>query len=133
MRLASLLVVGALIGLAPVDAFAQKKQRDLITAEEIEKGGWKDRDLLSTIRGLRAHFLELPKGVRSISGGGNQYPLLVVIDGARQGQEILEQTLATDVKEIRYLEPSRAQNEFGINANGGAIVIKTVAGRKKEK
>jgi hypothetical protein len=132
MRLASLLVVGALIGLAPVDAFAQKKQRDVITAEEIEKGGWKDRDLLSTIRGLRAHFLELPKGVRSM-GGGAQYPLLVVIDGRRQGQEILEQTLATDVKEIRYLDPARSQNEYGINANGGAVVIKTFEGKKKEK
>src|SRR5687767_2427349 len=132
MRLATLLVVGTLIGLAPVDAFAQKKQRDLITAEEIEKAGWKDRDLLVTIRALRPHFLELPKGVRSL-GGGAQYPLLVVLDGSRQGQEVLEQILATDVKEIRYLDPSRSQNEYGINANGGAIVIKTFAGKKKEK
>ena len=40
---------------------------------------------------------------------------------------------AIDAKEVRYLDPTKSQNEFGINANSGAIVVKTMNAKDKEK
>src|SRR5687768_17236199 len=105
MRLAlALMVAGGLVFMAPSEAAAQKKQRDVITVQEIEKSGQKDQDLFAVIRALRPHFLEGPRGVRSL-GGGAIYPVLVVVDGKRDSPEVLAQIMAKDVKEVRYLEP----------------------------
>jgi hypothetical protein len=32
--------------------------------------------------------------------------------------------MASSVEDVRYLDPSQSENEYGITANGGAIVIK---------
>jgi hypothetical protein len=116
----------------PDTAFAQKKSRDLITQEEIEKSGQKDQDIIAAIRSLRPHFLEGPRGTRTL-GSGMIYPLVVVVDGRRQtGLDDLVTMMAKDVKEVRYLDPTRSQNEFGVNANGGAIVVKTISAKDKK-
>lgn len=132
MRLALVVAAaGALLALQPSESLAQKKQRDVITNEEIAKSAQKDGDLLTAIKALRPNFLEPPKGLRTL-GGGMQYPLLVVVDGRRGDSEALVQLKAIEAKEVRYLEPSRAQNEFGITANGGAIVVKLMNAKEKE-
>ena len=115
------------------DAAAQKKkQRDVITQEEIKDGGQLDRDLGSAIRSLRPHFLAPPRGVRTM-GAGMIYPLVLYVDGIRQpGIDALVSILAKDVREVRYLEPSQSSNAYGITANGGAIVVKTLTAREKE-
>ena len=52
-------------------------------------------------------------------------PIAVYVDKVRQpDSEIMLQIKANAVSEVRYLDPNRSQNEFGITANGGAIVIK---------
>jgi hypothetical protein len=133
MRLGlALLFAGAVLAATPSDAFAQKKQRDVITAEEIEKSGQKDLDLLSAIKALRPHFLEMPRGNRTM---GNSYffPITVVVDGRRGDAEALSQLRAIDVKEVRYLDANKSQNEYGANANSGAIVVKMMRVDKKEK
>jgi len=108
---------------APV-AVAQKKQRDMITRAEILSSGQQDQDLLAAIKALRPHFLQAPRGTRSL-GGSFTSSLAVYIDRSRQpGIDILPQILASTVEEVRYLEPNRSQGEFGITANGGAIVVK---------
>jgi hypothetical protein len=133
MRLGfALLFAGAVLAATPAQAFAQKKQRDVITREEIEKSSQKDLDLFTAIKAIRPSFLEPPRGSRSL-GGGAMNPLLVVIDGRRDGPETLAQIRAADVKEVRYLDPTRSQNEYGITANSGAIVVKLLASEKKEK
>ena len=133
MRLGiALLTVGALIAVNPSDAFAQKKSRDVITNEEIAASGQRDLDMLQAIKALRPHFLDMPRGTRSL-GGGAMSPILVVVDGRRGEAEALEQLRAIEAKEIRYLEPSKSQNEFGINANGGAIVVKLMSAKDIEK
>jgi hypothetical protein len=133
MRFGSaLLVVGALIAATPADAFAQKKQRDVITNEEIAASGQRDLDLLQAVKALRPHFLEMPRGQRSL-GGGAIYPILIVIDGRRGEEDGLTNVRAIDAKEVRYLDPSKSQNEFGINANSGAIVVKLMSAKDKEK
>lgn len=133
MRLGlALLFAGAVLAATPTDAFAQKKQRDVITAEEIEKSGQKDLDLLSAIKALRPHFLEMPRGNRTM---GNSYffPITVVVDGRRGDADALTTIRALDVKEVRYLDANKSQNEYGANANSGAIVVKMLASAKKEK
>lgn len=133
MRLGlALLFAGAVLAATPTQAFAQKKQRDLITREEIEKSSQKDLDLFTAIKAIRPQFLEPPRGARSM-GGGAMNPILVVIDGRRDSPEVLAQIRAADVKEVRYLDPARSQNEYGITANSGAIVVKLLASEKKEK
>lgn len=133
MRLGSaLLVVGALIAVTPTDVFAQKKQRDVITNEEIAASGQRDLDLLQAIKALRPHFFEGPRGARSL-GGGAIMPVMVVVDGRRGEQDALSQLRAIDAKEVRYLDPTRSQNEYGISANSGAIVVKTLSAKDKEK
>ena len=115
------------------DAAAQKKkQRDVITQEEIKDGGQLDRDLGSAIRSLRPHFLAPPRGVRTM-GAGMIYPLVLYVDGIRQPDiDALVSVMAKDVREVRYLEPSQSSNAYGITANGGAIVVKTLTAREKE-
>ncbi len=128
MRMETLVVMtmGSLLALTPDDLSAQKKQRDKITRQEIESSSQRDRDLLTAIRALRPHFLEGPRGVRTL-GGGMQNPTLVVVNGRREtGADALFRIMASYVEEVRYLDPARAQNEYGVNANGGAIVVKLI-------
>ena len=124
--LSFLAVAAALLAAAPADADAQKKSRDKLTQDEITKSALKDGDLLAAIRGLKPHFLERPRGVRTI-GGGMQYPLVVYVDGIKaSGPDVLDAIRADEVLEVKYLDPSRSQNEYGITANGGALQVKLI-------
>lgn len=124
------LCAAGLMLVVPGDASAQKKSRDVITQEEIEKSGQAEADLFVAIRNLRPHFLEAPRGVRTM-GSGMIYPLVVYVNNIKQsGTDALSLIMAKDVKEVRYLDPSRSQGEYGVNANGGAIVVKTLSAKK---
>ncbi len=115
----------AVLAAAPVAAGAQKKQRDVITRDEILKSSQADGDLYTAIKVLRPHMVEMPRGQRSL-GGSFTRPIAVYVDKVRQtGMDAIEAMRADAVAEVRYLDPSRSQNEYGITANGGAIVIKT--------
>ncbi|HEX7937802.1 MAG TPA: hypothetical protein VF483_02350 [Gemmatimonadaceae bacterium] len=123
VRLAALLFVAG-IAVAPNHARAQKKTRDVITREEILKSAQANGDLMTAIKALRPHFLEAPRGTRSIGGSG-MAPIAIYVDKIRQPDgDVLSQMMANSVAEVRYLDPSRSQNEYGITANGGAIVIR---------
>lgn len=115
----------ALIAAAPSTACAQKQQRDLISREELVKVTQDNEsmDLFTAIQRLRPRFLEAPRGLRSF-GGGTIYPIVVSIDGRKTDPQMLQTLRALEVEEVRYLDPSRSQNEFGVTANSGAIVIK---------
>ena len=130
--LSAVMLAAGLAIAAPGDGLAQKKSRDVITQEEIEKSGQKDQDLIAAIRSLRPHFLEGPRGVRTM-GSGMIYPVVVVVDGRKvTGLDDLVTILAKDVKEVRYLDPNRSQNEYGATANGGAIVVKLLGAKDKK-
>lgn len=131
MRLSgvALLVTGTVLAIAPSRSLAQKKQRDLITREEILKSSQADQDLYMAIKALRPRFLEMPRGTRSLGGTGTA-GLAVYMDKLRQtGVDALRQIMANTVEEVRYLDPARSQNEYGVTANGGAIVIKLYKGK----
>jgi hypothetical protein len=129
-KLLVFLALAAIVA-APSVASAQKRQRDLITDKEIAASAQKDLDALAAIRALRPQFLEPPRGVRSL-GNGVQGMLLVYVDGIRQsGTDALVSIQASDVRDIKYLDPNQSQNEFGISANGGAIIVRMQKAPKK--
>ena len=130
LAVAALALASSGFGLVPADAVAQKRDRDKITREEILNSSQKEGDLLQVIRGLRPHFVAAPRGVRSM-GGGRAAPTALYINGNKMGDlSMLKQILATDVFEVRYMDPSKAENEFGIGHSGGAVLVTLVKGIK---
>jgi hypothetical protein len=128
-----LAAVGLLAALAAPASAQQKKQRDLITREELLSTGQENRDLFEAIRNLRPHFLQAPRGVRSL-GNAAPPPKLLVIGTARQpGLDGLRSIPASTVQEVRYFEPSKAEGEYGPAGGSGAIVIKLYDPTKVKK
>ena len=126
--LTALTLAGGMLMFAPAQAHAQKKERDLISREEIANSANKELDIYEVIRGLRPHFLEKPRGVRTIQGGGAKQAV-VYIDGVRANElNDLKQISATTVDEVRYMEPAKAEGEYGAQAAGGAIVVDATSG-----
>ena len=81
--------------------------------------------MFAAIKVLRPHFLEMPRGIRSMGGTYGTAPLAVYVDKIRQpGTDALALMPANSVEEVKYLDPNRSQNEFGITANGGAIIVR---------
>ena len=124
-RIVLALIVG-IISFVPASVSAQKRQRDRITREEIENSPHKSLDAFQLIRNLRPHFLEPPKGVRSLGGSNAPYtPIALYVDGRRDtGIDALRTMDPLTFEEIRYLDPTRAENEFGTSAANGAVVVK---------
>ena len=123
----AMLIAGAIM-LAPPDLSAQKKQRDLITREELQGSGQRDQDAFSAIRSLRPHFVAAPRGNRTM-GGTAAAALVVYLDGMKSDLQALRTMSASDVVEVKYLEPAKAEEEYGITHSGGAIMVKTSRAR----
>ncbi len=119
--------LGSMLAMSSLDsAQAQKKQRDLITREEILNSAKKNDDIYQAVRSLRPHFLAPPRGARTF-GAAPAQEAVVYMDGNRWGElNGLKTIMALDVEEVRYLDPAKAQDQFGISANGGAILLTLV-------
>lgn len=134
VRPLQLLIAGALL-LGPAAVQAQekpkiKKEHDVISREELETSAQKDQDLYSAIRSLRPHFLLPPRGVRTMAAAPPA-PVAVYIDGNRQGDMgQLQLIQASLVQEVRYLDPPKAQDQFGMSVSGGAILVTMYKGIK---
>lgn len=125
-----LLAAAGLVLVAPLPAAAQKRQRDRITRQEILESAHRSYDLFQVVRSLRPRFLEPPPGVRSFGNSNAPHtPLAVYVDGKRDiGVEALKLIDPQRVEEVRYLEPDRANAEYGPVAANGAIVVRLVRG-----
>lgn len=150
----ALLVGSAWIVLIPNQALGQKRQRDLITREEIESSPKRSDYIYDVIRSQRPHFLEAPRGVRRSSidgqssrlpgasptrpglgaGGSAETEVAVFVDQNHMGGiGILKSIQAEQVEEVRYLDASKATAEYGITlGGGGAIVVKMYKGQPPE-
>jgi hypothetical protein len=117
--------------MAPDDASAQKRRRELIKNDEIKESITSDVNIYTAIRRLRPHFLE-SKGVRTL-GNGVINPLRVYIERNETPFETLESILAWDVEEARYFTPSEAGDRYGDRANGGVILIKLIKAKDAPK
>jgi hypothetical protein len=122
---AALILAGAWLALTPCESVAQKRQRDRITREEILSSPHRDVDIYQVIRGLRPHFLEPPPGVRTLGGAYAPNAVAVYVDGVREtGVDALRMLTAVRVEEVRYLDPTRSESEFGPRASGGAVAVR---------
>jgi len=110
-------------GSIPPALHAQTQKRDVITRAEIMAPAQEGRDLIQIIRSLRPHFFSGPRGVRSMVNGPPAPVQLYVNDSHRSGLDELKNIKPEEVEEIRYLEPSRAQDLYGITHSGGAILV----------
>jgi hypothetical protein len=125
LSLAALVLGGAFMVLAPAESLAQKRQRDRITREEILKSAHSELDVFQVVRSLRPHFLAPPPGVRTLGGANAPAPVVVYVDGRREtGIDALRTIMALQVEEVRYLDATQSENEFGPRANGGAVIVK---------
>ena len=125
----ALLAVSALSGCAAMGASGQRlpaPSRNLLTREEIMSSNARQGDLYQAIQSLRPNFFMTPSSAHS-QGSAASRPLAVYIGRLRQaGVESLRSISATRVVEVRYLDPTASQNEFGPMASGGALVITLV-------
>lgn len=126
-------LLGLAISVFPGAIQAQKKQRDVISREEILSSAQVEQDLFLVIRSLRPHFLAPPRGVRSM-GAAPPAPTVLYVDGNKQGDfSTLRMISARDVEEVRYLDPSKAEEEYGIGHSGGAVLVKLWRKSKLDK
>jgi len=133
---AAVLLLGSWSVLAPDTAEAQKKrktQHDLITREEILESAQDGWDMLQVIRALRPRYLQKPSTINNF-GNAMVPPTLLVIDGNRQGGlDALQSIRPATVEEVRYMEPSKAANEYGQQGSAGAVVVKLYKGAPPAK
>jgi hypothetical protein len=124
----TLLIAVSAMSVAPASLLAQqKKSRDLITREEIEASAQKDQDIFAVIRALRPHFLAPARGIRTLGNSSSRMSLYV--DGARESDfNALKNIMAVSVEEVRYMDPTQSEAEFGSVANGGAVLVKRIKG-----
>lgn len=114
-----LLLAGTSLTFAPLEARSQRKERDVITREEILDSPHRTVDLFQAIRSLRPHFLAAPSGVHTRS-----YPTVVFVDRVRQnGLEALRSIPSSTVERVEYLDPPKSQSQYGSTASGGAVVV----------
>ena len=98
-------------------------EHDLLTRDEIQSSNARVGDLFDAIRSLRPRFLMTAPSVHS-TGSTASMPLVVYFGRLRQaGVEALRTINASSVEEVRYLDPTAAQNEFGPMASGGALIV----------
>lgn len=125
---AALLLTLALFEVVPSSLEAQqKKSRDLITREDIDASAQKDQDIYEVIRALRPHFLAPARGIRTLGNSTSRMSLYV--DGARESDfNALKNIMASSVLEVRYLDPTQSESEYGSAANGGAVSVTRIKG-----
>ena len=102
------------------------RKQNVITSEEIAESMAKTpmRNAHDIIKYLRPSFLRV-RGTTSARSTGSTLPV-VYLDNIRFGAlSNLQNIMAEQVAEIRYLSPSDATFRFGGNHTGGAILIKS--------
>jgi hypothetical protein len=114
----SIIRLAILLTLAASPLQSQRPEPDRITRSEIAASPQRGGDAYAAIRALRPLYFTPPAG---------REPVQLYIDGRRQENlEPLRALPASQVEEVRYLDPTKSQTEFGARGNGGTIVVKKV-------
>lgn len=129
----------ALLGYTPQNADAQRRDRDLITRDELVQSSQKNADLYQAVRSLRSHFVQGSRGPRSLGlnppprGGQGEgsaqdreaVKTILYINGVRSGDiEMMRNINTINVEEVRYLNPNSASMQYGTGHEGGAVLVK---------
>jgi hypothetical protein len=99
-----------------------KKNPDVITQDELLDPAIVSLDLASAIRRLRPSFFRTsgPQSFSNPTAGSVQFSHDF---GPLQPIAQLAALNSMSIVEIRYLGVNEAQNRFGINANGGPVIV----------
>jgi len=58
---------------------------------------------------------------------------VLYLNGNKMGELTgLKSILAVDIYEVKYLDPSRAEDQFGIGHSGGAVLVQLIKGLKSD-
>jgi len=103
-------------------ASASKKNPDVITQDELLDPAIVSLDLATAIRRLRPNFFRGagPQSFTNAEAGSVHYSHDF---GPLQPVSQLAGMNSMSIVEIRYLNANEAQNRFGINANGGPVIV----------
>lgn len=99
-----------------------KKNPDVITQDELVDPAIVSLDLATAIRRLRPAFFRTsgPQSFSNATAGQVQYSHDF---GPLQPISQLSSLNSMSIVEIRYLGVNEAQNRFGLNANGGPVIV----------
>lgn len=118
--LLALTLVGLVVS-APSPAAAQKRNPDLITAEEMATRT-DIQNALDAVRRLRGSWLRVRPG-----GTGQPEPIWVYVDNLKAGgTEALERINVIHIEEIRKLSASDATTRYGTGHTSGVIQVSTI-------
>jgi hypothetical protein len=104
--------------------YQQSAKRDpyLISKEELMDPAIYTRDALTAIRHLRPGFFTY-RGPNSFIGATAGATHVSVDYGPLQNTDMLKRTNTWGMIGVRYLNAEEAQARFGLNANGGPVIV----------
>jgi hypothetical protein len=98
-----------------------KKQANVITESELRDPAMSSRDALTAIRMLRPHFFSY-HGPTSFQGSSGATHISYDY-GPLQDLKQLASTNTLNFVEVRFLNAEAATARFGLNADGGAVIV----------
>jgi hypothetical protein len=98
-----------------------KKQANVITENELRDPAMSSRDALTAIRMLRPHFFSY-HGPTSFQGSSGATHISYDY-GPLQDLKQLASTNTLNFIEVRFLNAEAATARFGLNADGGAVIV----------
>lgn len=99
-----------------------RKNPDLISQEELRDPTIAGVDAMTAIRQLRPAFFR-NRGPQSFTNTTAGQVQVSQDYGPLQNVNALSQIDTRSLVEVRYLNANDAQNRFGINANGGPVIV----------
>ncbi|MBW3552915.1 MAG: TonB-dependent receptor plug domain-containing protein [Gemmatimonadetes bacterium] len=102
------------------DENGSSSSRNVITAEQLEN--MSNQSVYDVVRKLKPTWLQR-RG--HVSFRGNTELLVILDDSQFHDFSLLTSMTAANVEEIRYMDPRKATNKYGIRASGGAILLTT--------
>ena len=129
MKLAATCLVVAMLAALPAGAAAQKRQRDLITREELAATAG-IQTAHDAVRRIHPEWLR-DASVRSM--GASRSTVQVYLNERREGDaSALRNIDVSAIGEIRYIDGTEAEGRFGQNHAAGAILITLFSGSAKD-
>jgi hypothetical protein len=97
------------------------RSSNVISQAELQAPAVVSKDALSALRSLRPNFFAYRGSTGSETYGND---IMVSADyGPLQSVQMLKGIDVRSLTEVRFLNAVEAQNRFGINANGGPVIV----------
>lgn len=105
-----------------------RRERDVITREEMARVNVGSQSVLDVVTSLRPAFLNV-RGLHNVAAAGGD-PEAGKVHASIDGNKLialdeLRGVLAGTVREIRYLSPAAAMQRFGGDAREGPVILVT--------